>query len=107
MCLSENVAVGSGLHQGNGGPVLVPDQEPVVFDVAFPQWGHVAGELVSPVTRVPRVRRRLVSLGLPLRLSSFLPRRAALRRSLLNLVVRMSSRILELRHQCINASDAG
>jgi hypothetical protein len=28
--------VGSGLHQGNGGLVLVPYQQPVVFDVAFP-----------------------------------------------------------------------
>jgi hypothetical protein len=35
--------VGSGLHQGNGGLVLVPYQQPVVFDVAFPLSSQVAG----------------------------------------------------------------
>ena len=36
MFLAEDVAVGPGPHQGYAGAILVPDQQPVAFDVAFP-----------------------------------------------------------------------
>ena len=48
--LPEDIAVGTSLHEGNGSVVFVPYKEPVVLDVAFPQRGHAAGELVRPVT---------------------------------------------------------
>ena len=50
----EDVAVGAGPHQGDTGVVFVPDQEPVTFDVAFPQGRQIADELVDPVAGFQR-----------------------------------------------------
>ena len=36
MFLAEDAAVGPGPHRGYAGVILVPDQQPVAFDVAFP-----------------------------------------------------------------------